>query len=288
MKVREFAPWWNQATMGGEVVSAVKTSALAAFATQLKAWRKSRGWSQEDLAAKLAYSDSLVSGIETAAKTPTLEFAKRCDDTFGTPGTFVSLQELVSREAWPSYFAPVIDFENQAVRIHEWDMRVVPGLLQQEDYARSVISAGKPLLSQAELERKVKARIERKRLFERDYPPMYWAVLHEGVLRQVIGSLAIMGGQLDTIIEAAGSPHIVVQVLPFTASDHPGTDGPITVFDFPGAPSAAYTECNGGGMIIESPEAVAELVTTMNMLRAAALPQRESMDLLRQIRSEIG
>jgi transcriptional regulator with XRE-family HTH domain len=82
----------------------VKTSALAAFAAQLKAWRKNRSWSQGDLAVKLAYSDSLVSGIETMAKTPTLDFAKRCDEIFGTPGTFVSLHELVSREAWPSYF----------------------------------------------------------------------------------------------------------------------------------------------------------------------------------------
>ena len=129
-------------------MSAVKTSALATFAAQLKAWRKCRGWSQGELAARLAYSDSLVSGIETMAKTPTLDFAKRCDEVFGTPRTFVSLHELVSREAWPSYFAPVIDFEIQAVRIHEWEMRVVPGLLQTEDYARSVISAGKPRIGE--------------------------------------------------------------------------------------------------------------------------------------------
>ena len=267
---------------------AAKTSALTAFAAQLKAWRKSRDWSQGDLAAKLAYSDSLVSGIETMAKTPTLDFAKRCDEVFGTPGTFVSLHELVSREAWPSYFAPVIDFENQAVRIHEWEMRVVPGLIQTEDYARAVIRAGKPRFGDAELERKVNGRIERHRLFERDNPPMYWVVLHEGALRQVIGSPAIMGEQLNKIIEVARTPDIVVQVLPFAASDHPGTDGPITVFDFPDAPSAAYMECNGGGMITESPEEVAELMTTMNMLRAAALPQRESIDLLRRIRSELG
>jgi hypothetical protein len=151
-----------------------------------------------------------------------------------------------------------------------------------------VITAGKPRLGEAELDRKVTGRIERQRLFERDNPPMYWTVLHEGTLRQVIGSPSITGEQLDKIIETARSPHIVVQVLPFTASDHPGTDGPITVFDFADAPSTAYLECNGGGMIIESPEAVAEQATTMNMLRAAALPQRESMDLLRLIRSEIG
>ena len=222
------------------------------------------------------------------AKTPTLDFAKRCDEAFGTPGTFVSLHELLSREAWPSYFAPVIDFELQAVRIHEWEMRVIPGLLQTEDYARSVIRAGKPRISEAELERKVNGRIDRHRLFERDNPPMYWTVLHEGALRQVIGSALIMGAQLDKIIGVSRSPDVVVQVLPFVASDHPGTDGPITVFDFPDTSPAAYMECNGGGMITEDPEAVAGLMTTMNMIRAAALPQRESLDLLRQIRSEIG
>jgi transcriptional regulator with XRE-family HTH domain len=202
--------WWNLSLTGGEIVSAVKTSALAAFAAQLKAWRKSRGWSQGDLAAKLAYSDSLVSGIETMAKTPTLDFAKRCDEVLGLPGTFVSLHELVSREAWPSYFAPVIDFEIQAVRIHEWEMRVIPGLLQTEQYARSVIAAGKPRLGEAELDRKVNGRIERQRLFERDNPPMYWTVLHEGTLRQVIGSTQVMGEQLDKIIQASRSPDIVV------------------------------------------------------------------------------
>ena len=267
-------------------MSRVKTSALEAFAAQLKAWRKKRGWSQGELAGKLAYSDSLVSGIETMAKTPTLDFAKRCDEVFDAPGTFALLHALLSREAWPSYFAPVIDFESQAVRIHEWELRVVPGLLQTEDYARSVITAGKPRLGGAELERKVNGRIERQQLFERDNPPMYWTVLGEGALRQVIGSPSIMSEQLDKIIEAAQMPNIVVQVLPLAASDHPGTDGPLTVFDFFDAPSTAYTECKGGGMITESQEAVADLMTTMNMIRAAALPQRESMSLLRQIRSE--
>ena len=169
------------------------------------------------------------------------------------------LHGLVSRETRPSYFAPVIDFENQAVRIHEWELRVVPGLLQTEDYARSVITAGKPRLGVAELDRKVNARIERQRLFERENPPMYWTVLSEGALRQVIGSPSVMGEQLDKIIEAARMPNIVVQVLPFASSDHPGTDGPVTVFDFAEASSNAYLECNGGGMITESPEEVAEL-----------------------------
>ncbi len=46
-------------------------------------------------------------------------------------------------------------------------------------------------------------------------------------------------------------------------------------------------ECNGGGMITEAPEEVADLMDKLNMIRAAALPPRESTTLLRQIRSEI-
>ncbi len=104
----------------------------------------------------------------------------------------------------------------------------------------------------------------------------------------MVGGRAVMAEQLDKMIDAARLPDVVMQVLPFTASDHPGTDGPISVFDSADAASVGYTECNGGGMIVESPGQVAELMTTVNLIRAVALPPRESMNLLVQIRSEIG
>jgi hypothetical protein len=79
----------------------------------------------------------------------------------------------------------------------------------------------------------------------------------------------------------------VIQVLPFSASDHPGTDGPILVYDFAGAPSVAYTECNGGGRVVESADEVGDLTMVLNMIRAAALSPRESVSLIRKIRGEI-
>lgn len=212
-------------------MSEVEASALAAFAGQLKAWRKSKGWSQVALAAKIGYSDSLVSGVETLDKTPTLDFASRCDDEFGAPGTFVALHVLVSREAWPSYFSPVLEAEGRATQIHEWESRDIPGLLQTEAYARSVISAGSPRLSPAEIDRKVNGRLERQQIFKKDVP--------------------------------------------------------IMVLDFVDSPSLAYCECNGGGMLTETPSDVMDLMNTMNLIRAAALSPRDSVDLLRQIRREL-
>jgi hypothetical protein len=198
----------------------------------------------------------------------------------------VAIRELVAREVWPSYFAPVIDLEASAIRIHEWEMRVVPGMLQTEDYARSVISAGKPRDGSAAIDRAVAARIERQSILAREDPPMLWHVLHEGVLRHVVGSPAVMAAQLDKLAELAAQPGIVIQVLPFAAADHPGTDGPILVYDFAAASPVAYTECNGGGRVVESANEVGDLMTIINMIRAAALPPRESATLIRTIRSE--
>jgi hypothetical protein len=96
-----------------------------------------------------------------------------------------------------------------------------------------------------------------------------------------------MAAQLDKLTELAGQPGIVIQVLPFTAADHSGTDGPILVYDFAAAPSVAYTECIGGGRVVESADEVGDLMTIINMIRAAALPPRESSALMKTIRSEI-
>jgi transcriptional regulator with XRE-family HTH domain len=168
----------------------MKTTSLTAFASQLRAWRQQMGWTQVEAADKLGYSASLVSGIETMDKTPTADFALHCDTIFQTPGTFATMRDLVAREVWPSYFAPVIELEATAIRIHEWEMRVVPGLLQTEDYARAVISAGRPQDTSAAIDRAVGARLERQAILNREHPPVLWHVLHEGVLRHVVGSPA--------------------------------------------------------------------------------------------------
>jgi transcriptional regulator with XRE-family HTH domain len=69
----------------------MKMTSLAAFASQLRAWRQQMGWTQVEAADKLGYSASLVSGIETMGKTPTAEFAARCDTVFGTPAIFATI-----------------------------------------------------------------------------------------------------------------------------------------------------------------------------------------------------
>jgi transcriptional regulator with XRE-family HTH domain len=276
--------------------SGVKTTSLAAFAGQLRAWRERSGWTQVELGQKMGYSASLISGVETLDKPPTGDFAKACDMAFGTPGfsedngtpgTFMTLYELVAREAYPAFFAPVVPFERQAVRIHGWELGAVPGLLQTEQYVRALISISRPMDSDSNIDRLVTARIDRQTILAGQHPPILWYVIDEAVLRRSVGGPPVMGPQLDALLTAAATPGIVIQVLPLK-DDNPGTDGPVSVYEFADAPTVCYTECYAGGRIVEAPAEVVELVTVLSMLRASALPPRESRDLIRQIRSEIG
>lgn len=264
----------------------VKSTSLAAFASQLRMWRQHMSWTQVEIGGKLGYSASLISGIETMDKAPTADFAARCDEVFTTPGTFATLQELVAREAYPAFFAPVIPFEREAVRIHGWELGAVPGLLQTQDYTWALIKSGRPMDTRDEIDRLVAARMERQEIIDSQSAPLLWYVLDESVLRHVIGGAAIMRRQLDRLLDAADTPGIVVQTLPFSADNHAGADGPISVYDFAESPSVCYTECYGGGRIVEGREEVADLMMVINLIRASALSARDSRDLIRRIRSE--
>lgn len=268
-------------------MSEVKTTSLAAFASQLRAWRQQLGLTQVEAGDKLGYSASLISGIETMDKTPTADFAVRCDTMFGAPGTFVTLQALVAREAYPAFFAPVVPFEREAVRIHAWELGAIPGLLQTELYAHALIKSGRPTDSDSAIDRLVSARMERQVILAGDNPPMLWYVIDEGVLRHVVGNPAIMCAQLDRLIEAANAPGIVLQVLPFTADNHAGSDGPITVYEFTETATVCYTECYSGGRIVEGNSEVADLMTVISLIRASAFSPGKSLALIRRIRSEI-
>jgi transcriptional regulator with XRE-family HTH domain len=275
--------------------SDVKTTSLLAFASQLKAWRVRAGWTQVELGQKMGYSASLISGVESMDKPPTGEFARACDLAFGTPGfsedartagTFMTLHELVAREAYPAFFAPVVPFEREAVRIHGWELGSVPGLLQTEDYARAHMRSGRPRDSDAAIDKLVAARLDRQAILDGSTPLLLWYVIDEGALRHAVGGPVVMGAQLDRLIEAAARPGIVVQVLPFRAHDNTGADGAIAIYEFAEASAVCYTECYSGGRIVEGREEVAELTTVMSLIRATALPPHESLDLIRAIRSE--
>jgi hypothetical protein len=260
---------------------------LATFAAEVRAHRNRLGWSQVVLGEKIGYSGSFVSDVERCERQPAIDFAEACDREFGLPGTFVRLHELIRRNAYPAWFSPVVPLEHKAVRIHGWEPFVVPGLLQTEDYARELIRVSRPQDSEAKVEELVAARMDRQAILSSDEPPMLWYLLDEGILHRVVGTAEIMDAQLVQLISAASAAGVVIQILSFTAGDQPGADGPLSVYEFADSPTVCYTECYRGGRLVEDTTEVADMITTVSMVRAAALSPRASLELMRRIRRDL-
>ena len=261
-------------------------SALSRYAAELKAWRGKLGITQPELAKTIGYSAALVAAIEQCQRSPQPAFAAACDEATGAPGTFARWQGQVVQESYPAFFAPEIEFEREATRIHDWAMGEFPGLLQTKAYAEAVVLAGSPGKSAETVARIVTARLDRQEILNGEQP-MLWCVLHEGVLHHMVGGPAVMAAQLDHVLELIVARRILLQVLPFTASEHPGAEGPITLFDFAHSPTVGYTECHGGGRIVDESAEVAHLMTIIGLTRSCALSLVDSAELIRKIRSEI-
>ena len=276
----------DQGVTGGTGMEPAESNGRTRFGAELRAQRTARHWTQVELGNEIGYSGSFISDLERGDRAASEDLARRCDDTFAVPGTFLRLWDDLQREAFPTWFAPVVPVEREAVKIHRWELGAVPGLLQTEDYTRALARARKPQDNEEAIERIVQSRVDRQSILDRPRPPLLWYVIHESVLRHVIGGREIMASQLDKIIKAAESPGIVIQVLPYTAHDHAGVEGLLYLYERPGQPLTGYSECFGGARLIDDGAEVSDLTTVIGMLRAAALPPRDSGAFIRQIRRE--
>jgi transcriptional regulator with XRE-family HTH domain len=133
---------------------------------------------QGEVAERTNYALSTVSAYETGRLVPSADFAERADKVFGTDdydeaakthnGDLARLQRLVEHLSVRPWFRDRMDVERRATEIREYDSYQIPGLLQTEDYARAVISAGRPKMSDDEIERAVAVRMTRQQILDRD------------------------------------------------------------------------------------------------------------------------
>ncbi len=258
------------------------TSPLRTFGEELRAQRKRAGMSQAEVGAKLLISQSLETAIENSRRLPKRAVAEGSDTLFDTPGTFVRLWRLVMQRAYPVRYGLYAELEADATRIHAWEMRYVPGLLQTPDYARAVIKAGTPREADDVIDRDVTVRMARQEIFVRKDAPFLWFVLDESVLYRAHGNNKnLMREQVEKLITLAESPNIVIQILPFTVTDHPGHDGPLIIFEFNDTQPIGYAEGRGSGRLIETSADVAEAIACYDLIRAAALPRSATLEMLK-------
>lgn len=257
-------------------------SPLDYFGSELRRKREAAGMKQGELGSCIFCTGSLIGQIETARKVPTRDFAERVDAALMTDGLFSRLVGLVLRSQLPTWFQPYAEMEAKATYISTFQAQVVYGLLQTEEYARAVLGAPEPE-NLAEL---VAARMERQRILLRDRSPLVWVVLDEAVLYRPMGGREVMRNQLAHLLSLRSQRRVKLQVLPFSAGQHPGLTGGFNLLRFDDDPDIVYTEDFIQGHMTANPDSVSEGCLHYDQLQAAALSVQDSAALIARVMEE--
>jgi transcriptional regulator with XRE-family HTH domain len=255
------------------------------YAAELRRWRQERGVTQERLAALTHYSAALVGMVEKLQRNPTREFTSRCDDVLRTGGALSRLLPLLAAESYPSWFRPFVEMEAEATAIQEFEVQVIAGLLQTEDYARAVLNSWPPK-SAEEIERRLAARLDRQRILDRADPPLLSFVLDESVLRRPMGPASMMAAQLTHLIETAARPNIQLQILTFSHARLAPTDGSFTLMELPERERYVYVDNPANARLIPESETVEYYARGFRAAQCQALPIEDSIELIDRVRRD--
>jgi transcriptional regulator with XRE-family HTH domain len=255
------------------------------FAAELRRHRTERGLTQEQAGQLMTFSGSLVAEVEKLRRIPTEDFAHRCDEVFNTDGCFTRMVKEMPR-GYPKWFQPFVKLEAEAVALHSFEVQVVPGLLQTEEYARAVLSTWPPKKPE-EIEKRVKARMQRQGILTRDDMPRLWFILDESVLRRPMGSSKIMADQLQRLIELSMLPNLSLQVLPYGRASNAPTSGSFVILKSPDRSRFLYMEGPGDGRLIPDQDIVESYTEALDAARGAALAVEDSITFIASVRREL-
>jgi len=249
--------------------------------------RDAKGLTIERVARHLECSDSKISRIEKGQVSALPRDVSDMLDLYhvddGKRSELLQLARRARRRPWwevefhdlPLAYA---SYQAAALATRTYQVLLVPGLLQTQDYARAVLRALRAGLDPPDVEGRVEFRMRQQALLTHPNPPSLHAVLEEAVLRRPVGSVAVMRQQLKQLLEWTEHPNVTVQVLRFVAGEHAGMDGAFTIYTFDETAEldVVYLEHTANDFLLEDADAVARYRTLFAHLGEQALGPEES------------
>lgn len=180
-----------------------------------------------------------------------------------------------------SKYSAFLGLEADATEQLTYQLAVIPGLLQIDDYARALMEANPDAFGATEIEERVEVRRERQRLLAGDDPLRLWAVIDEAAIRRKVGGDEVMRDQIAYLVEVAKQPNVTLQLLPFESGAHPALAGAFTILSSgEGFPDVTYVETIGGELLIDSLEGVDRYRDVFRRLNVAAASPRDTIAML--------
>ncbi len=248
-----------------------------------------------DAAAALGCSPARIGHIESGRNVlGKAELIVLVRDHYGAADTLAALEELrqeASQRGWwsiyglPEWLSSYVGLESDADTLRCFEGELVPGLLQTEDYARTLYTL-RGALSAKEIERRVAARMQRQeRLTGADASLQLTAVVSQAALERCARQPGVGAAQLAQLADRSQWRNVELRVLPFDVGLHVGMAGPFSLLSFPDEllDDAAYQEYAVGGHVIDDESVVSALSMLFGKLRGQALDCRQSLAMIAQL-----
>jgi DNA-binding XRE family transcriptional regulator len=263
---------------------------LAYFAAEMKLARADVGLTQEQLADAAGFAPSTVAAVETCRLLPSESFGEAIDKPLQGSGHFIRLQRLVERTSMPPFFRERVEVERKARMIQEYESYQIPALLQTENYMRAGALARRPMFTEDALERIVALRMTRQQILELEDTQLdlenpthrLWAVIDESALRRLMGDPAVMKEQYQHLYSKAQQANITVQIIPDSKGATCAYGRTFTILTPESNSPIVYLEDFRNAHYVRERDEVAQYVLAFDHLRASALDDHASMNLIRE------
>jgi len=267
-------------------------------ANELRKLREERELSCAEVAKMLGVSVSKISRIETGIS------GLQSDDVATLLGFYKvppakrnELLELLRRgdtKGWwerqaglPKLWRAVIDYENKATRIQNYEPLIIPGLLQTGEYCEAMLRGTDETLSDAEIDNLVATRMARQTVLTRSTAPQFLAVFHEAALRMWVGGQGVMARQLRHLLNMAERPNIMMRAVPFSAGANVALRGSFIILELADEPDLVHVENQITGMFLEEDADLAGYRLALRNILGVALAPDATATLIDTIATEL-
>ena len=267
---------------------ALEGTPRAVFGQMIKFFRVKAGLTQDQLGALAHVSGKTIASYERARRVPPWETTVLIDAVpeLKTNGALCELwrqfEDAMNYQSYPGGFQDWWEQITLAKRLRWYEPNLVPGMLQTESYARTVYRTRFGVTDER-VEELVARRLKQQEILRRAHPPAFWVIIEEWVLRRLVGGPRVMYEQVERLIEAAGQPSIVVEVIRSTVGADAGLDGgAFVIADLDDESSLGYQDGTVRGQQIRDHKDVEVMELTWDTLRHEAEPRAGSLALLEE------
>jgi transcriptional regulator with XRE-family HTH domain len=263
---------------------------------ELRRYREAAGLTIDQVAERLECSASKISRLETGQTGSSPRDVRDILAIYGVGESELESLLEVARETrqrgwWQPYGSVLtsafIGFEAEAKLIRSYEAQCVPELLQTDEYARALMTAGGED-GPEQIDNRVRLRMVRQEIITHEDPVEFWCVLDEAALMRPVGGRPALQRQLEHLATTAELPNVRLQVLPLEIGAHAGMDGSFVLLSFPheSDPDTVYVTIATGGVFQEKPDEISRYAAIFDRLQQAALSPEDSAALINRMAKE--